>query len=561
MDVQRVILISALALITYLIVLQWNNDYNQPPQIQTEQATISAYSGSPQSEIPQIDTTQASGDVPSSVTETVVPTAAAQAEQTQFINIRTDVLDLTVDARGGDIIRAALLKHKALIDSDLPFVLLEQTNSRVYVAQSGLVGRDGPDANPEGRPLFSSQQTSYEMGDQERLTVDLNYVDDKGVEFIKRFTFTRGSYNIEMNYLVNNQSDTPFQGILFGQLKRDNTSDPTSSSALAMSSYLGAVFSTADSKYKKVTFKDMDKGAFREVSPDGWVAMLQHYFLSAWIPSPGAEYTYLTRKVNNQYIAGFLSPSFDVMPGQSTEVSANLFVGPKDQEQLEATAQHLKLTVDYGWLWWIAYPLYWLLTFIQGMVGNWGLAIIGITVVVKLALFHLNAKAFRSMAKMRKFGPEMMRMKELYGDDRQKMSQEMMKLYQREKINPLGGCLPILAQMPVFIALYWVLMESVELRHAPFFGYIQDLSVMDPYFILPILMGITMFLQQKLNPTPPDPMQAKIMKMLPIIFTFFFLWFPAGLVLYWLVNNVLSIAQQYVITKQIEKEDIKPAKG
>jgi YidC/Oxa1 family membrane protein insertase len=280
--------------------------------------------------------------------------------------------------------------------------------------------------------------------------------------------------------------------------------------------------------------------------------MVQHYFLSAWIPEPGTEYTYQSRKLNGNYIAGFLSPTFTVSPGQSETVSATFYAGPKDVDQLKLIAPDLDLTIDYGWLWWIASPLYMLLKWIHSLVGNWGLAIIGITIIVKAALFHLNAKAFRSMAKMRKFGPEMARLKELYGDDRQKMSQEMMKLYQKEKINPLGGCLPILVQMPIFIALYWVLMESVELRHAPFYGYIQDLSQMDPYFILPILMGITMFIQQMLNPTPPDPMQAKLMKMLPVIFTFFFLWFPAGLVLYWLVNNILSIAQQWVINKQIE---------
>ncbi|MGB2130942.1 MAG: membrane protein insertase YidC, partial [Marinobacterium sp.] len=253
----------------------------------------------------------------------------------------------------------------------------------------------------------------------------------------------------------------------------------------------------------------------------------------------------------------FLSPNFTVAPGQEQTVSATFYAGPKDVDQLEQIAPNLDLTIDYGWLWWIASPLYMLLKWIHSVVGNWGLAIIGITILVKAALFHLNAKAFKSMAKMRKFAPEMTRLKELYGDDRQKMSQEMMKLYQKEKINPLGGCLPILIQMPVFIALYWVLMESVELRHAPFFGYIQDLSQMDPYFILPILMGVTMFIQQSLNPTPPDPMQAKMMKMLPIIFTFFFLWFPAGLVLYWLVNNILSIAQQWVINKQIESGEVK----
>ncbi|MFN3881808.1 MAG: membrane protein insertase YidC [Nitrincola lacisaponensis] len=558
MDVQRVILLSALALVTYLVFLQWNQDYNQPTAAPQVAFAPDVINGSPANGASDLPTgSVSSDDIPAAVDPSapaVIETAQTSAAQ---VRVRTDVLDLVIDTRGGDIIYAALPQHKARLGSDDPFVLLEQNAMRTYVAQSGLVGRDGPDASADGRPVFRADASEFSLDDQENLVVDLHYTTDAGVDIIKRYTFERGSYRIGVDYLIDNQSDAPFRATLFGQLKRDRSEDPTSSTSVGMASYLGAIFSTEDNKYQKVTFRDMDRGNFAQTSLGGWAAFSQHYFVSAWVPDPNQTHNFQTRRVNNEYIAGFLSPAVEVVPGSSTAVSAHLFVGPKDQEQLEATAPNLKLTVDYGWLWWIAYPLYWLLTFIQSFVGNWGLAIIGITIVVKAALFQLNAKAFRSMAKMRKFGPEMMRMKELYGDDRQKMSQEMMKLYKKEKINPLGGCLPILAQMPVFIALYWVLMESVELRHAPFFLYIQDLSVMDPYFVLPILMGVTMFLQQKLNPTPPDPMQAKIMKMLPIIFTFFFLWFPAGLVLYWLVNNILSIAQQWYITRQIENEDKK----
>lgn len=555
MDVQRVILLSVLSVLTYFLFLQWNQDYNQPvvQEISSSPVVASSVSDLPSAE-------SVSADIPAVVTGEPTSIASEQAtSQASVISVVTDVLDIRIDARGGDIIYAALPEHKAQLNSPQSFVLLEQNANRTYVAQSGLVGRDGPDGRADGRPLYRSPQAEYSLDDNESLVVDLLYTTETGVEIIKRYSFERGSYRVGMSYIVNNPSEETFRATLFGQLKRDRSVDPTSSTSIGMSSYLGAVFSTEDNNYQKVSFGDMDKGNFQRTSDSGWVAFSQHYFVSAWVPEAGQELTFQTRRANNEYIAGFLAPTFEVTPGASNEVNATLYVGPKDQTQLEATAPNLKLTVDYGWLWWIAYPLYWLLTTIQSFVGNWGLAIIGITVVVKGALFHLNAKAFRSMAKMRKFGPEMMKMKELYGDDRQKMSQEMMKLYKKEQINPLGGCLPILAQMPVFIALYWVLMESVELRHAPFFGYIQDLSVMDPYFILPILMGVTMFLQQKLNPTPPDPMQAKIMKMLPIVFTFFFLWFPAGLVLYWLVNNILSIAQQWYITKQIEKEDVKKA--
>ncbi|TVQ69657.1 MAG: membrane protein insertase YidC [Oceanospirillales bacterium] len=557
MDVQRVILLSALALITYLVFLQWNQDYNQPasaPQV----AVTSTANGSNISLGSDLPSGVAdSGDIPAATDPTAPVSVDSVGSQAAQVRVRTDVLDVIIDTRGGDIVHAALTQHKARLGSEEPFVLLEQNAFRTYVAQSGLVGRDGPDASPDGRPVFQASSTEYVLDDQDNLIVDLTYTTQAGVEITKRYRFERGSYRVGMDYLINNQSDAPFRATLFGQLKRDRSEDPTSSTSIGMASYLGAIFSTEDNKYQKVTFRDMERGNFNQTSQDGWVAFSQHYFVTAWVPQPGQTNNFQTRRVNDEFIAGFLSSPIDVAPGDSSEVSATLFVGPKDQEQLDATAPNLKLTVDYGWLWWIAYPLYWLLTFIHSFVGNWGLAIIGITIVVKAALFQLNAKAFRSMAKMRKFGPEMMRMKELYGDDRQKMSAEMMKLYKKEKINPLGGCLPILAQMPVFIALYWVLMESVELRHAPFFLYIQDLSVMDPYFILPILMGVTMFLQQKLNPTPPDPMQAKIMKMLPIVFTFFFLWFPAGLVLYWLVNNILSIAQQWYITRQIENEDNK----
>ncbi|MGB0203987.1 MAG: membrane protein insertase YidC [Neptuniibacter sp.] len=545
MDVQRIILIGALCLISYLLVLQWNQDYGQQPEAQEVTTSVSAYDSQPvNSELPKADESAQAGDMPATAQQ-------AAATQAQLISVKTDVLDILIDTKGGDIIQVALPEYKATLGSDLPFVLLEQTTNRTYVSQSGLVGKNGPDASPEGRPSYAVSQNEYVLGEQDELAVDLTFTDANGVVVTKRYTFTKGSYEVGLDFVVNNQSQQQWSASLFGQIKRDRSEDPTSMTDMGMQSYLGAVFSTAEDPYEKIDFDDMDDSQFKKRSQNGWVAMSQHYFLSAWIPAPGAEYSYQSRKLNGNYIVGFLSPDFLVNAGESKTVSANFYVGPKIQEYMEQAQEDLKLTVDYGWLWWVASPLYWLLTKVYSFLGNWGLAIIGITVLVKLALFQLNAKAFKSMAKMRKFGPEMTRLKELYGDDRQKMSQEMMKLYQKEKINPLGGCLPIVAQMPIFIALYWVLMESVELRHAEFL-YLADLSVKDPYFILPIIMGASMFIQQMLNPTPPDPMQAKIMKMLPILFTFFFLWFPAGLTLYWVVNNILSIAQQYVINKQIE---------
>ncbi len=544
MDVQRIILIAAMALISYMLVLQWNEDYGQPaPSGEQAVTSVSAYStSSAETDLPQATDETGSADVPATGTNVA---------KAQLITVNTDVLNVVIDSKGGDIIQVALPAHKASLGSEQPFVLMEQTSNRTYVSQSGLVGSDGPDASKDGRPTYQVSQTNFELGDQNALSVDLTFTDAKGVKITKRYSFEKGSYIVGLSYIVDNQSEQNWKANLFGQIKRDRSEDPTSSTDMGMQSYLGAVFSTVEDNYQKIDFDDMDEKPFKATTPDGYVAFVQHYFVSAWIPEAGADYSYKSRQLNGNYIMGFISPDFIVAPGESKTVSANFFAGPKDQEQMEAANDDLKLTVDYGWLWWVASPLYAILKWVYSLVGNWGLAIIGITVIVKAALFHLNAKAFKSMAKMRKFGPEMQRMKELYGDDRQKMSQEMMKLYQKEKINPLGGCLPIVAQMPIFIALYWVLMESVELRHAEFL-YLTDLSVKDPYFILPIIMGASMFIQQMLNPTPPDPMQAKIMKMLPILFTFFFLWFPAGLTLYWVVNNILSIAQQYVINKQIE---------
>lgn len=553
MDIQRVILIAALALMSYMLMLQWNQDYNTPVAEQTvATSSVSAYQPT-EGDLPSASS-NAAADVPANTGETT--TVQAAATDASLISVKTDTLEVLIDPRGGDVIEAKLPQHLAVLSETEALTLLEQNTTRTYVAQSGLVGKNGPDANPDGRPLYNSESRSYDLGDADQLSVDLEF-NQNGVAITKRFTFTRGSNAVAVDYLINNQSGDAFETVLFGQLKRDRSADPSQQTDMGMQSYLGAVFSTAENNYEKVTFDDMDDKRFNATSPDGWVAMSQHYFLSAWVPKPGQTYTYQSRVLNGLYIAGFLAPAVNVAPGQQATLSSTLYAGPKDIDQLEQVSPDLGLTIDYGILWFIASPLYTLLKWIHSIVGNWGLAIIGVTLMVKLALFHLNAKAFKSMAKMRKFGPEMARLKELYGDDRQKMSQEMMKLYSKEKINPLGGCLPIVAQMPIFISLYWVLLESVELRHAPFYGYIQDLSQMDPYFILPLLMGVSMFVQQLLNPTPPDPMQAKIMKMLPVIFTFFFLWFPAGLVLYWVVNNVLSIAQQYIINKQIEAGNAK----
>ena len=471
-----------------------------------------------------------------------------------LIQVATDTLNVTINPIGGDIVSLSLPKYPARKDRpDLPFQLLEQSSSRLYVAQSGLTGRQGPDSS-KGRAQYSSEQSSYSLSDdQSTLVVDLK-TSNAGVNFIKRYTFTRDAYLVEVDYLIDNQSSEAWSGSAFGQLKRDDAGDPSSSTATGMATFLGAAYWSADSSYSKMKMGDLDDEKLNEKVNGGWIAWLQHYFVSAWVPDADTQHTFSTLKDSQgNYIVRFTSPSVSVAPGEQTTIESQFYAGPKIQDDLKAISPGLDLTIDYGFLWWIAQPLFVVLSFIHSFVGNWGWSIILLTCLIKLIFFPLSATSYRSMANMRRVAPKLQALREQHGDDRQKMSQGMMELYKKEKINPLGGCLPILVQMPVFISLYWVLMESVEIRQAEWLGWITDLSLKDPFFILPIIMGATMFFQQQLNPTPPDPMQAKVMKMLPIVFTFFFLWFPAGLVLYWVVNNCLSIAQQWYITRQIEK--------
>ncbi len=560
MNLQRNILIAALLVITYLMVLQWNNDYGQvelPPAASSPAPAVNA--DMPDVPSTTAPTTAGSDDVPDAIgPDTAEPqvTAAQPAVVTgELITVETDELILSIDPLGGDIISLSLPGYPTRKDRpDLPFQVLEQSTNRIYVAQSGLAGQNGPDARDAGRPRYTSSQNTYRLEEgADNLVVDLTF-SENNVDYTKRFTFTRGDFLIGVEYIIDNQSDSNWSGNLFGQIKRDRSGDPSSSSATGMATYLGAAYWSADDSYTKVSFGDMDKARLRETVNGGWVAWLQHYFVSAWVPAPEQNHVYQTRRDSQgNYIVGFVSPAATVGAGQQGSITADFYAGPKIQDRLKEISPGLELTVDYGFLWWIAQPLFFVLSLIHSVVGNWGWSIILLTVLIKAVFFPLSATSYRSMANMRRVAPKLQALREQHGDDRQKMSQGMMELYKKEKINPLGGCLPILVQMPVFIALYWTLMESVEMRQAEWLGWIVDLSQKDPYFILPILMGVTMFIQQTLNPAPPDPMQAKVLKMLPIIFTFFFLWFPAGLVLYWVVNNILSIAQQWYITRKIEK--------
>ncbi|MDW7745356.1 membrane protein insertase YidC [Halomonas sp.] len=555
MDVKRLLLVIPLAVLAYLLIVQWNQDYGQvTPEPQAPAITGSAPEGSRQdpassgSDDLSVPATAGPAD---DMTGEIPGEAASASGSRDLVAVVTDVLDVRIDPQGGDIVYAALPQHRFSLDSERPYVLLSDSEGRSYVARSGLQLE-----GHEGRITFAPEATEYRLGENdERLEVDLS-AEVNGVEVIKRFTFERDSYAVDVNYYLANNTEQPVTARFIGQLARDNSSDPSSGPALGMQSFLGAAYSTPEDRYLKVDFSDIQEGKFNNRDVEGgWVAIIQHYFTSAWAPAQNQQNLfYATTDSRGRNVAAFAGPTSNVAANGEATLGATLYMGPKVQERLEAVAPHLELTVDFGWLWFIANPLFWLLDQIHDLIGNWGWSIVLLTLLVKLALWPLSAKAYKSMARMRKLGPEMQRLKEQFGDDRQKMSQEMMKFYQKEKINPLGGCLPILVQMPVFIALYWMLLESVELRHAPFMFWIQDLSVKDPFFILPILMGASMFVQQMLNPTPPDPMQAKIMKMLPIVFTFFFLWFPAGLVIYWVVNNCISILQQYAITRKIEAD-------
>lgn len=551
MDIRRSIIFIGLAIVSYLLVLEWNKDYGhntvaqQTSDVKYQAPVADIDDGISNPETSEFTAPEESNEI-----------SASNSEKTtgKTIRVVTDVLDLTIDTEGGNLTTAYLLEYDNTLGSEEPLALLQNDNERFYVIESGLFGKNGFDSAKNGpKPIYSTEKNLYQLEDgNDQLIVDLNFQSESGVTITKRYTLLRDDYLIQVEYLINNQSQEQFQANFSGKIVRDRSVDPSSQNSLGMQSFLGMVLSSNEEPYEKYDFEDMLENPVNTKIQDGWIAFIQHYFLAAWIPDPDVLQTYQTKVKDGRYLMGYISPATVVEAGEQKSVSAQLYLGPKIIDRLEVAADRLDLTVDYGWLFFVAYPLFLLLDFLHGLVGNWGIAIILVTVVVKALFFKLSAASYRSMANMRRVAPKLQSLKEQYGDDRQKMSQAMMDLYRKEKINPLGGCLPILVQMPVFIALYWVLLESVQLRHAPFYLWIHDLSVQDPFFVLPILMGISMFVQMQLNPTPPDPMQARIMKIMPIMMTVFFLWFPAGLVLYWLVNNLLSIAQQWYITRQIE---------
>lgn len=553
MDNQRLIIFFVLGILLLFIWNAWETQNGTPQPAPQQQAQSTAtHPGAPQS---QASSASSTGQPPAPGA-TPAEQNAKQAQpgktlpQGQIIHVKTDVLDVEIDTAGGTLRKTSLLKYNRSSEDKRPLDLLYVNGKKVFVAQSGLHGKGvdlpGPDS------VFEAPKDSYTLQPgQDKLVVPLQWTGDNGVTVVKRFTFQRGHYLVDVDQDITNSSQTAFKAYQYVQLRRSKPEEQ--GSFLHRRTYVGGVIYTPADKYQKVSFDDMsDKDLSRDVT-GGWLAMVEHYFVAAWIPPQKRLDRFYTQKLpDDEYVIGMSSPEQAVPAGGQISINQQLFLGPKDQDRLEGIAPGLELTVDYGFLTVIAKPLFWLLQWIHGVVGNWGFAIILLTVLIKLVFYKLSETSYRSMAKMRRLQPRMKQLKERFGDDRQAMNSAMMNLYKEEKINPLGGCLPIVIQIPVFIALYWVLLESVELRQADFIFWIHDLSAPDPYFVLPILMGVTMLVQQRLNPAPMDPIQQKVMMFLPVVFTVFFLFFPAGLVVYWVTNNSLSILQQWLIMRRLD---------
>ena len=548
----RIGLVIALFVVSYLLWDAWQRDYGpEPPPVSTTGTPAPVPDAAPSDAAsPGVDVPQAPLPATGTAAQAGAPPQSAAAVAGRKIKVTTDVLAVEIDTLGGTVTGVDLRSYPVSTDKpDVPFRLLDDADpERYFVAQSGLTG---PRSAPNHHAQFESEADAYTLADgADTLDVALRWRSADGVEVVRTYRFTRDRYVIGVRTDIVNRGVEAWTGALYGQLLRG---EPESEGGLFRTyTYTGGILSGPEKPYEKVDFSDMESQDVDRDVPGGWVAMIQHYFAAAWIP--GAEETnhyYSKSLAGGRFAIGVVTPVRTIAPGGAGDFSFSLYAGPKIQERLEVLAPHLERTVDYGWLWLIAEPLFWLLRWIHTYVGNWGWSIIILTILIKLVFFQLSAASYKSMARMRKVQPRITALRDRYASDKQRMNQAMMELYREEKINPLGGCLPIVVQIPVFIALYWVLLESVELRQASFIGWLVDLSVHDPYFVLPILMGVTMLIQQKLNPTPPDPMQAKIMMALPFVFTFFFLFFPSGLVLYWFVNNVLSIVQQWIITKKI----------
>ena len=555
MDTQRLI---ALVVFSFSALLLWDAwQKHNAPKVPLP-GSASTVTSVPVATPPGAPKAQQAPVAPSPAANGPVSSASVTAATGMPIVVRTDLLEAEINTMGGDIRRLTLLKVGTASDRNKPLTLLEPDPRYFFVTQSGLLGP----GLPTHKTLYSAESKSFVLADgKDSMDVALVSRDAGGIEVTKRYRFKRATYEVEVGYEVKNGSAASIAPVAYFQFLRDNnppSQDASQTNAFAgVTTFTGPAVYTDESKFVKVDFKDIEKGktTYPKAANQGWIAIVQHYFVSAWAPKPGTDREFFTTHVvDNLYTAGVKLPVGTIAPGSSQAISVPLYIGPQETDKLEGIAPGLELVVDYGWLKILAAPLFWLLKWLHALVGNWGWAIIFLTVLIKLVFYPLNAKAGRSMAQMKVLAPKMEKLKELYGEDRQKLNTAMMELYRTEKINPLGGCLPIVVQIPVVIALYWVLLASIELRHAPWLGWIQDLSAPDPYFVLPVIYAISMFVTTKLNPQPADPVQAKVMLVMPIMFSIFFLFFPAGLVLYWVVQNLLSILQQWYINRTIAAE-------
>jgi len=545
MDTQRLILFFVFTFSVFMLLDAWQRDQESAPTRAPTPESASPAKAEQAAEIPQPSEKLAGRQAPPA------PEGTAALPQSDVVRVETDTVVAEVSMVGGDVRRLELKSHRGTVDKGKRFILFESRTDHTYVAQSGLIGP----GMPNHRTRYRTAAGDLRLADgQSSLELRLEAPESNGAKITKVLRFHRGSYLIDVGFDIVNGGAMRIEPFGYFQLVRDGSA-PAGDSAM-LPTFTGVAVYTDKDKFQKVQWSDIEKGktSYPKNSDDGWISILQHYFFSAWLPKAGAPREFFTRSLEGKlYAAGVIVQAAGIDAGGTGSLTVPLYAGPQEPEKLAKLAPGLDLVVDYGWLTIIAVPLFWLLSLFHDWTANWGVAIILLTIVIKLIFYPLSEASYRSMAKMRVLAPKMQRLKEQYGNDRQRMQQAMMDLYKTEKINPLGGCLPILVQIPVFIALYWTLLASVELRHAPFMLWIDDLASPDPWYVLPILMGITMIVQTRLNPEPPDPVQAKVMKVMPIAFSIFFFFFPAGLVLYWLVNNILSIAQQWHITHKLEQ--------
>lgn len=553
MDTRKLVLFIIFSTSMLFLWEAWQKEQYPPSTAGAPAASTNGSSTRPQDQAPVPGEKLASGQLAGSeaLTENDAPVKpTGELESGEKVVVKTDMVIAEIDTAGGDLRRLELLFHPDKEDKSKPFALLQSRPYHVYVAQSGLIG----EGLPTHKTRYTADSGTYNLtAGADKVEVRLNAPETDGVRVTKIYTFHRGSYIIDVSFEVVNQRSAAIQPFSYFQMLRD--SPPPVGSLFMVPTYTGAALYTEQEKFKKIEFSALDKGnaTYPKNADNGWIAMLQHYFLTAWLPKDKTPREYYAKRLGeNEYAAGVIVPVGQIESGSTAHITVPLYAGPEEQSKLAALAPGLDLTVDYGWLTVIGAPLFWLLSFFHSWTGNWGVAIILLTMSVKLAFFPLSAAGYRSMAKLRVVTPKLQRLREQHGNDRQRMHEAMMQFYKTEKINPMGGCLPIVVQIPVFISLYWVLLASVELRFAPFALWIEDLSSPDPYYVLPVIMGISMFIQSKLSPQATDPIQAKVMQIMPFAFSVFFFFFPAGLVLYSLVNNVLSIAQQWQITRMIE---------